>query len=191
MMRYKILVRPSPAQYSNIWPRPTGCIRLVGPSIVAVYSSGVKPRHLNEQEWTQVRLEYESSPGRPTLRELVDKHGVSRSTIFKRAARKNWKRNSAVVNAARRQVLAKVEARLEAETPRSRSDCRQAGHGRVATVDSTAEKPSTKASVRMAKRGFQRIENYGTTTRNPKRGRRALLRGRLTNMTRLSGAILE
>ena len=47
----------------------------------------MKPRHLNAQEWGEVRLEYETSRERPTLRQLADKHRLSRSTVFKKAAR--------------------------------------------------------------------------------------------------------
>jgi hypothetical protein len=74
------------------------------------------PRHLNEQEWAGVRLEYETSTERPTLRELADKHHISRSTIFKRAAREKWKQNATVVEAARKQIIKKMEANLEAAT---------------------------------------------------------------------------
>ena len=55
-------------------------------------------RSLNEQEWADVRLEYETSVERPTLRELADKHRISRSTIFKRAAREKWKQNAVLMS---------------------------------------------------------------------------------------------
>ncbi len=75
----------------------------------------MKPRHLNEQGWAKVRLEYETSPERPTLRQLADKHCVSLSTLFKRAAREHWKQNAAIVEATRQQIVEKMEARMEAE----------------------------------------------------------------------------
>jgi len=74
----------------------------------------VKPHHLNQQQWNEVRQDYETTPERPTLRQLADKYGVSRSTIFKRASREQWKQNATVVEAARKQVLEKMEARLAA-----------------------------------------------------------------------------
>ena len=76
----------------------------------------MKSRRLNQQQWSEVRLEYETSVERPTLRQLADKHGVSSSTIFKRAAREHWKQNAALVDAARQQIIEKMEEKLEAET---------------------------------------------------------------------------
>src|SRR5689334_13573979 len=75
----------------------------------------MKSRHLNAQEWAEVRLECEASSTRPTLRQLADKHGISRSTIFKRAAREHWKQSAAIVEATRQQIVQKMEAKLEAE----------------------------------------------------------------------------
>ena len=74
------------------------------------------PRQLNRPEWAQLRLEYETSAERPTLRELADKHGLSRSTVFKRAAREKWKENAALVEATRKQIVEKMEARMEIAT---------------------------------------------------------------------------
>jgi uncharacterized protein YjcR len=62
-----------------------------------------------------VRLEYETSPERSTLRQLAEKYGLSRSTIFKRAAREHWKQNATLVDAARQQIV-KMEATIEAKT---------------------------------------------------------------------------
>jgi hypothetical protein len=69
--------------------------------------SNVKPRHLNQQEWADLRLEYEMSPERPKLRQLADKHRLSRSTIFKKAAREHWKQNAAVLETMRKQIVKK------------------------------------------------------------------------------------
>ncbi len=74
------------------------------------------PRHLNDQEWAGVRLEYETNTERPTLRELADKHQISRSTIFKRAAREKWKQNAVLVEATRKQIVKKMEAKMEGAT---------------------------------------------------------------------------
>jgi hypothetical protein len=59
------------------------------------------------------RIEYETSPERPALRQLADKHGVSRSTIFKRAAREKWKQNAALVEATRSENGGRCVPRLE------------------------------------------------------------------------------
>ena len=75
----------------------------------------MKFRRLNQQQWSKVRLEYETSVERPTLRQLAEKVGVSVSTIFKRAAREHWKQNAALVDAARQQIAQKMEASLEAK----------------------------------------------------------------------------
>jgi len=75
----------------------------------------VTSHHLQPEQWDQVRFEYETSPERPTLRGLADKHRVSRSTIFKRAAREHWKQNAALVEATRQQIVKKMEASLEAK----------------------------------------------------------------------------
>ena len=63
-----------------------------------------------------MRLEYETSPERPTLRQLADKHRFSRSTVFKKAARQHWKQNAALVEATRKQIVEKMEARMEMAT---------------------------------------------------------------------------
>jgi predicted DNA-binding protein YlxM (UPF0122 family) len=76
----------------------------------------VNPRRLTEQGWTDVRLEYETDPNRISLRELADKYHISRSTIFKRAARERWKQNAALVEAARKQIVQKMEAKIAAAT---------------------------------------------------------------------------
>jgi hypothetical protein len=76
----------------------------------------MKPRHLNPQEWANLRLEYETSPERPTLRQLAVKHSVSVSTLFKKAAREKWKQNAALVEATRKQIIQKMEAKMEVAT---------------------------------------------------------------------------
>jgi len=106
-----------------------------------------------------VRLEYEASPERPTLRERADKHCISRSTIFKRAVRERWKQNAAVVEAARKQIVQKMEARLAAET----SEVTQlAAKQVIAKLQQWIEREKAEHIKRIvaaiAKRGFQRIE---------------------------------
>jgi hypothetical protein len=117
----------------------------------------VKPRHLNEQEWADVRVEYETSPERPTLRQLADKQGVSRSTIFKRAAREKWKQNAAVVEATRKQIVKKMEAKLEAATTEA---AQLVARELVEELQPWIEREKAehiKRAVRMGKRGFERI----------------------------------
>jgi DNA-binding transcriptional regulator YhcF (GntR family) len=118
----------------------------------------VKPRHLNAQEWDEVRLEYETSRERPTLRQLADKHRLSRSTVFKRAAREHWKQNATIVDAARKQIVKKMEATMEAAT----SEAAQLVAKEIVEdlrpwiQRETAE--HIKRAVAMGKRGFERIE---------------------------------
>lgn len=118
----------------------------------------MKPRHLNAQEWANLRLEYETSSARPTLRELADKHGVSRSTIFKRAARERWKQNATIVDAARKQIVEKMEARLQAGiTEVAQLTAKQV----MAELQPWIEREKAehiKRIVAIAKRGFRRIE---------------------------------
>jgi hypothetical protein len=116
------------------------------------------PRQLNRPEWAQLRLEYETSDARPTLRELADKHGLSRSTIFKRAAREKWKQNAALVEATRKQIVEKMEARLQAEiTEVAQLTAKQV----LAELQPWIEREKAehvRRAVTMAKRGFRRIE---------------------------------
>ena len=118
----------------------------------------VSSRHLPPEQWDQVRLEYETSPERPTLRQLADRHNVSRSTIFKRAAREKWKQNAALVEATRKQMAEKLEAKMETAT----TEVVQLVAKQVITdlrpwiEQEKAE--HIKRAVQMAKRGFERIE---------------------------------
>ena len=76
----------------------------------------MKPRHLRTQEWDQVTTRVRNEPERPTLRQLAVKHDVSVSTVFKRSAREKWKHNATLVEAAKKQIIEKVDASLEAAT---------------------------------------------------------------------------
>ena len=78
------------------------------------------PRHPDQEQWADLRLEYETATERPTLRALADKYGVSLSTLFKRSAREHWKRNADFVEATRKQIVKKMEARTEMATPLGR-----------------------------------------------------------------------
>jgi hypothetical protein len=103
-------------------------------------------------------LEYETSPERPTLRGLADKHRVSRSTIFKRAAREHWKQNAALVEATRQQIVKKMEASLEAKVDEA---AELAANQVMADLEPWIEQEKVKhikRAVSMAKRGFERIE---------------------------------
>jgi hypothetical protein len=124
----------------------------------------MKPRHLNQQEWADVRLEYETSSARPTLRELADKHAVPRSTIFKPAAREKWKQNAALIEATRKQIVEKMEARLQAEiTEVAQLRAKQV----MAELQPWIEREKVehiKRIVAIAKRGFRRIEKLWDET---------------------------
>ena len=124
----------------------------------------MKPRHLNQQEWADVRLEYETSSARPTLRELADKHAVPRSTIFKPAAREKWKQNAALIEATRKQIVEKMEARLQAEiTEVAQLRAKQV----MAELQPWIEREKVehiKRIVAIAKRGFRRIERLWDET---------------------------
>jgi len=124
----------------------------------------VKPRHLNAQEWSEVRLEYETSRQRPTLRQLADKHRLSRSTVFKKAARERWKQNATIVDVARKQIVEKMEARLQAEiTEVAQLAAKQV----VAELQPWIEREKAehiKRIVAIAKRGFRRIEKLWDET---------------------------
>jgi AcrR family transcriptional regulator len=116
------------------------------------------PRQLNRPEWAQLRLEYETSAERPTLRELADKHGLSRSTIFKRAAREKWKQNAALVEATRKQIVEKLEAKMETATTEV---AQLVATQVIAELQPWIEREKAehiRRAVRMAKRGFERIE---------------------------------
>jgi hypothetical protein len=114
----------------------------------------VKPRYLNAQEWDEVRLEYETSPDRPTLRQLADKHRLSRSTVFKKAAREKWKQNAALVEATRKQIVEKMEARMEIATTEV---VQLVAEQVMADLQPWIEQEKAK-HVRRIKRGFERIE---------------------------------
>ena len=118
----------------------------------------MKPRHLNAQEWDEVRLEYETSPERPTLRHLADKHGVSRSTVFKRAAREKWKHNATLVEAAKKQIIEKVDASLEAATTEAAQVAVKEMMAQLQPWIEQEKAKHVKRIVKIAKRGFRRIE---------------------------------
>ena len=122
-------------------------------------------RHLDQQAWANLRLEYETSSVRPTLRELADQHAVPRSTIFKRAAREKWKQNAALVEATRKQIVEKMEARLQDEI----TDVAQLAAKQVmAELQPWIEREKAehvRRAVTMAKRGLGRIEKLWDETR--------------------------
>jgi DNA-binding transcriptional regulator YhcF (GntR family) len=118
----------------------------------------VKPRHLSQQEWDQVRLEYETDSVRPTLRQLADKHGISRSTIFKRAAREHWKQNATLIEATRQQIVQKMEAKLEAEVDEVAHVAAKQVITELQPWIEREKAEHVRRIVAIAKRGFQRIE---------------------------------
>jgi hypothetical protein len=118
----------------------------------------VKPHRLNAQEWADLRLQYETSEGQPTLRQLADKHGVSRSTVFKRAARENWKQNAALVEATRKQIVQKIEAKMEAATTEAAHlVAKQVVDGLQPWIEQERADHIRRA-VTMGRRGYERIE---------------------------------
>jgi hypothetical protein len=117
----------------------------------------VKPRHLTQQEWADVRLEYETRPERPTLRRLADKHGVSRSTIFKRAAREKWKQNAALVEATRKQIVQKMEAKMEAATTEAAQLVAKQIVEDLGPWIEREKAEHIRRAVTMGKRGYDRI----------------------------------
>jgi len=116
------------------------------------------PRQLNRPEWAQLRLEHETSDARPTLRELADKHGLSRSTIFKRAAREKWKQNAALVEATRKQIVEKMEARMEIATTEAADLAAKQFMAELQPWIEREKAEHIKRIVAIAKRGFRRIE---------------------------------
>ena len=118
----------------------------------------MKPRHLNEQEWDEVRLEYETSPERPSLRQLADEHDVSVSTVFKRAAREKWKHNATLVEAAKKQIIEKVDASLEAATTEAAQVAVKEMMAQLQPWIEREKAEHIKRAVSMAIRGFERIE---------------------------------
>ena len=127
----------------------------------------MKPRHLNAQEWDEVRLEYETSRERPTLRQLADKHRLSRSTVFKKAAREKWKHNVTLVEAAKKQIIEKVDASLEAATTEA---AQVAVKEMMAQLQPWIEYQKTehiKRAVKMATCGFELIERLWEVNQSP------------------------
>ena len=125
----------------------------------------MKPRHLNAQEWDEVRLEYETSWERPTLRQLADKHRLSRSTVFKKAAREHWKQNAAVVETMRKQIVEKMEARMEIATTEAADLAAKQFMTELQPWIEREKAEHVQRVVRIVKRGFQRIEK--TWDENP------------------------
>jgi DNA-binding transcriptional regulator YhcF (GntR family) len=117
-------------------------------------------RHLNDQEWAGVRLEYETNTERPTLRELADKHQISRSTIFKRAAREKWKQNAVLVEATRKQIVKKMEAKMEAATSEAAQLVAKQVVDDLRPWVQREKEERVKRAVTMGKRGFERIEKF-------------------------------
>jgi len=105
-----------------------------------------------------VRLEYETSPERPTLRQLADNHGLSRSTVFKRAAREHWKQNAAVVETMRKQIVEKKEARMETATTEVVQLVAEQVMADLQPWIKQEKAKHVRRIVNIAKRGFERIE---------------------------------
>jgi len=124
----------------------------------------VKPRHLNAQEWDEVRLEYETSRERPTLRQLADKHRLSCSTVFKKAAREHWKQNAAVVETMRKQIVKKMEARMEIATTEAADLAAKQFMAELQPWIEREKAEHIKRIVAIAKRGFRRIEKLWDET---------------------------
>jgi hypothetical protein len=122
------------------------------------------PRQLNRPEWAQLRLEYETSSARPTLRELADQHAVPRSTIFKRAAREKWKQNAALVEATRKQIVKKMEARMEIATTEAADLAAKQFMAELQPWIEREKAEHIKQIVAIAKRGFRRIEKLWDET---------------------------
>ena len=118
----------------------------------------MKPRHLNAQEWDEVRLEYETSRERPTLRQLANKHRLSRSTVFKKAAREDWKQNATVVETMRKQIVKKMEARMEIATTEAADLAAKQFMAELQPWIEREKAEHIKRIVAIAKRGFRRIE---------------------------------
>ncbi len=117
----------------------------------------VNRRPLTEQEWADVRLEYEAGADKPSLRELADKHQISCSTIFKRAARERWKQNAALVEATRKQIVKKMEAKMDAATSEA---AELVAKQVVESLQPWIEREKSehiRRAVAMGKRGFERI----------------------------------
>jgi len=150
----------------------------------------VKPRHLEPAEWDQVRLEYEAGPQRPTLRELADKYTISRSTIFKRAAREKWKHNATLVEAAKKQIIEKVDASLEAATTEAAQVAVKEMMAQLQPWIEQEKAKHIKGAVSMAIRGFERIETLWDENAVPEARAESLLPRRWTSMMQSSGATL-
>jgi hypothetical protein len=118
---------------------------------------GVNPRRLTEQGWTDVRLEYETGGNRRSLRELADKHCVSRSTIFKRAAREGWKQQAALVEATRKQIVQKMEAKMEAATNEAAQLVTKQVVEELRPWIEREKTEHIRRAVAIGKRGFERI----------------------------------
>jgi DNA-binding transcriptional regulator YhcF (GntR family) len=125
---------------------------------------GVSSRTLSEGEWTAVRLEYETGNDRLSLRELADKHGISRSTIFKRAARENWEQNAALVAATRKQIVQKMEAKMEAATSEAAELVAKQVVEELQPWMEQEKAEHIRRAVAMGKRGFERIERLWDET---------------------------
>jgi hypothetical protein len=121
-------------------------------------------RHLDQQAWANLRLEYETSSARPTLRELADHHAVPRSTIFKRAAREKWKQNAALVEATRKQIVEKLEAKMETATTEVAQLVATQVISELQPWIEREKAEHIRRIVAIAKRGFRRIEKLWDET---------------------------
>ena len=101
---------------------------------------------------------YETSPDRPTFHVLADEHDVSRSTIFKRAARERREQNAAPVDAARQQIVQKMEASLEAKAAEAAELAAIRVMAELQLRNEREKVKHIKRAVRIAKRGFGRTE---------------------------------
>src|SRR6516164_6026468 len=117
----------------------------------------MNPRRLTEQGWIDVRLKYETDANRISLRELADKYHISRSTIFKRAARERWKQNAALVEATRKQIVRKMEAKMQAATTEAAELVAKQVVEELRPWIEREKSEHIRRAVAMGKRGFERI----------------------------------
>ena len=148
-------------------------------------------RHLVQQAWANLRLEYETSSARPTLRELADQHAVPRSTIFKRAAREKWKQNAALVEATRKQIVEKMEARMEIATTEAADLAAKQFMAELQPWIEREKAEHVRELFGWQSAASSELRDCGMNKRPLIVSRKALLPRRWTNMMRLSGAISE
>src|SRR5437773_1439811 len=115
------------------------------------------PRHLNQQQWAHLRLEYETATERRCVHWPTNT-GSPFQRFLSGLPAKKWKHNATLVEAAKKQIVEKVDASLKAATTEAAQIAVKEMMAQLQPWIEREKAEHIKRAVAMGKRGFERIE---------------------------------